>query len=85
MAEKIEFTWDAAANVDHYQLFEDGTLAVDNIVTPSFSLLMANIEQGEHSYQVRGVNQFGEGGLSTAVIVNFILPAKVQNLRFTVI
>ena len=85
MAEHINFTWDEDDNIDYYQLFEDGQKIVDNIVVPEFSLLMAEVEPGEHQYAVRGVNQFGEGPLSDPVTINFILPAKIQNLRFSIV
>ena len=83
MAERIDFSWDAAENIDYYQLFEDGEMVVDAIGEPQFSLLMKYVEQGEHTYQVRGVNQFGEGALSDPVTINFILPAKVMNLQYS--
>jgi len=85
MAERIDFSWDADPATDYYQLFEDGKLVVDNIAEPQFSLLMADVPQGEYSYQVRGVNQFGEGPLSDPVTINYILPGKPQNLRYSIV
>lgn len=85
MASHINFSWDPASDTDYYQLFEDGALAVDDILEPTFSLLMSGIPQGTHQYQVRGVNQFGEGPLSDPVEINFILPAKVTNLVYSLV
>lgn len=82
MATKIDFSWDADPQTDHYQLFEDGELVADNIVSPDFSLLLTNVEQGLHSYQVRGVGEFGEGDLSDPLEINYVLPGKPQNLRY---
>lgn len=84
MAEKISFKWDADDATEYYQLFEDGNLAADNIVEPNFDLLMTNVEQGTHSYQVRGVNDFGEGELSDSVEINYILPGKPLNLVYSI-
>jgi hypothetical protein len=84
MAERIDFSWNAGPNTDYYQLFEDDVMVVDNILQPQFSLMMTNIVQGTHNYQVRGVNQFGEGQLSDPVTINFILPVRVTGLRYSV-
>lgn len=86
MAERIDFAWAGdPATTDYYQLFEDNVMVVDNIVEPRFSLMMVDIQQGTHDYQVRGVNQFGEGPLSDPVTINFILPVKVTGLVYTVV
>lgn len=85
MAERINFTWNSGPNSEFYQLFENGTLTVDNIVEPTFSLLMTDMVEGSYSYQVRGVNQFGEGPLSDPVVVNFIRPVKVTGLEYTIV
>jgi hypothetical protein len=85
MAERIDFSWDADPNTEHYQLFEDDIMIVDNIVQPQFSLMMTNIAQGTHNYQVRGVNQFGEGQLSDPVTINFILPGQVTGLAYSIV
>ena len=85
MASHINFKWIKATDIDYYQLFEDDVLVADNIMEPTFSLLMAGISQGLHQYQVRGVNQFGEGPLSDPVAINFILPAKITGLEYTLV
>lgn len=84
MATKIDFSWDADDNTEFYQLFEDGELIANNIYTPEFSLLMTNITQGLHSYQVRGVSEFGEGLMSDPLEINYLLPGKPMNLRYVI-
>lgn len=84
MYERIDFSWNAGPNAAYYQLYENGVMIVDNIIQPQFSLLMADMVQGSYEYQVRGVNEFGPGPLSDPVTVNFILPAKVTGLKYSV-
>ena len=84
MSDRINFAWDADDNINTYQLFEDGALIIDNIDYPNISLLMTDIEVGEHVYQVRGINQFGEGEFSDPVVINFTPPAKVQSLTYLI-
>jgi len=90
MAERIEFSWTAAENVETYELWEkkpgdaDFYLVIDTINTPAFSLLMAGFVEGDYQYKVRGVNQYGEGPFSDPVTVNFVLPTKVMDLDFII-
>ncbi len=91
MAEFINFKWQAAENVDRYELWEkapdqvDFAAAVTDIAGPNFSLDMSGFDQGAYQYKVRGVNQFGAGQFSDPVTVNFILPTKVLGLEYSIV
>lgn len=91
MASRINFSWQAAQNVETYELWElkpgdaDFTEAILGINEPQFSLLMDGFVEGNYHYKVRGVNQFGEGPFSEPVTVNFILPTQVVGLDFTIV
>jgi len=88
MAEKISFVWDsnpAAEGVDFYQLFENGELVVSNITVTNFDLLMEGKAEGVYNYQVRAVNEFGQGPLSEVVTVDFLLPSQVVGLAYSLV
>jgi len=83
MATAIDFKWPADPATDFFRLYEDGDVVADNIVEPYFSLLMVDIAEGEHSYEVEAINQFSNKK-SAPVIINFQVVA-LPVLTYTVV
>ena len=83
MADRISFSWGADPNTDFFRLYEDGTVVADNIIVPTFDLMMVDIPQGIHVYQVEAVNQFSNQ-LSDPVTINFTIVAKPV-LAYTIV
>ena len=75
MADRISFSWGADPNTDFFRLYEDGVAVVDNILVPTFDLMMTDIVEGSHDYQVEAVNQFSTQ-ISDPVTINFTTVGK---------
>ena len=83
MADRISFSWDADPNTDFFRLYEDGVIVADNIIVPTFDLMMVDIDTGNHDYQVEAVNQFSSE-ISDPVTINFTIVAKPV-LAYTIV
>lgn len=77
---KINFGWtysDASHPRAFFRLYENGSLVVDDIAEPSFSLLMDGKAIGEYRYHVTAVDSDTnlESVPSNTVSINFQKPA----------
>jgi len=85
MAERIILEWDADNASDSYILFMDDQVYAENIKDPTYTVQLSDIGAGQHTFSVAGVNSFGQGERSDILTINFTLPGKIQNLRYTLV